>query len=105
MIRDAEEAMMETPEERDATGEVPSDPRYRTYTEMRKITMGSRNGEMVFKVEPISRDEQLHRTGNFEEDGQLYLVRCYNCDYANGRENRIDHVAKGECAWCGWKEK
>lgn len=71
---------------------------------MKKITMGHRDGKMVFRVDQISRDEQLHRRGNFEEDGQLYLVRCYNCDYANGRENRIDHVAKGECAWCGWSE-
>lgn len=71
---------------------------------MRKITMGHRNDGPIFKVDPISRDEQLHRKPNFEENGQLYLVRCYNCDIANGRENHVYSVAKGQCAWCGWPE-
>ena len=37
-------------------------------------------------------------------DGGLYLVRCYECDSLNGLENRLTDVARGVCAWCGWKE-
>lgn len=67
--------------------------------------MGHRNGEVRFKIDPISRDEQLKRRGNFEEKGKLYLVRCYSCDPVNGRENYMGAVASGTCAWCGWSEK
>ena len=44
--------------------------------------------------EPNFRDEQ----------GQLYLVRCYSCDSKHGSENFVISVASGECAWCGWKD-
>ena len=67
--------------------------------------MGQRDGEMKFKIDPISREEQLHRRGNFEEGGKLYLLRCYNCDHANGRENHMGSVASGTCAWCGWSDR
>lgn len=38
-------------------------------------------------------------------DGQLFLVRCYECGGKNGRENWALAVASGQCAWCGWSEK
>ena len=44
--------------------------------------------------EPNFRDEQ----------GELYLVRCYACDSENGRENYAMLVSSGTCAWCGWKD-
>jgi len=34
------------------------------------------------------------------KDGQLYLVRCPQCE----RENYAMNVALGVCAWCGWDE-
>lgn len=41
------------------------------------------------------------------KEGRLYLVRCFACPDAGerGRENWALVVAKGECAWCGWKEE
>ena len=39
-----------------------------------------------------------------DEDGQLFLVRCFVCDEVYGRENWAPAVASGECAWCGWHE-
>lgn len=45
------------------------------------------------------------RRPNFRgEDGNLFLVRCYNCDPHKGRENYIAAAATGKCAWCGWDE-
>ena len=41
---------------------------------------------------------------NFRKDNTLYLVRCFACDHALGRENYGPAVASGECAWCGWRE-
>lgn len=61
--------------------------------------------EMKFAIDPISRDEQLLGRGNFEENGKLYLLRCYNCDHINGKENYMSMVASGRCAWCGWSEE
>jgi len=55
----------------------------------------------------ITREDQLKHKENFEgADGQLYLVRCYNCDPRGliGRENWGPAVATGRCAWCGWSE-
>lgn len=43
---------------------------------------------------------------NFRDaDGQLYLVRCYNCGGIRGKENYAMAVSSGTCAWCGWKDK
>lgn len=42
---------------------------------------------------------------NFKYKGKLFLVRCFNCEPQNGRENYLPAVASGQCAWCGWKEK
>lgn len=39
-----------------------------------------------------------------DEEGQLFLVRCYACDPKFGKENYAMIVAKGICAWCGWRE-
>ena len=45
------------------------------------------------------------RPPNFRNaEGQLFLVRCFNCDKQHGRENRLASVAGGCCAWCGWAE-
>jgi hypothetical protein len=45
------------------------------------------------------------RPPNFrDENGKLFLVRCFACG-EHGRENYAMVVAKGECAWCGWKEE
>lgn len=50
---------------------------------------------------PVNQD----REPNFRnEDGKLYLVRCFACDPEHGRENYIPAVASGQCVWCGWKE-
>jgi hypothetical protein len=73
--------------------------------DVRRITMGQRDGEMKFKVDPISRAEQVNRKPNFEVNGKLYLVRCYSCDFANGRENHVGMVAASECAHCGWSDR
>lgn len=45
------------------------------------------------------------RGPNFrDEAGNLYLVRCYNCEPKYGRENWVVAAADGRCAWCGWKD-
>jgi hypothetical protein len=45
------------------------------------------------------------RAPNFRNDeGQLYLVRCFRCDPVHGRENWAINVASGVCTWCGWQE-
>lgn len=35
----------------------------------------------------------------FEDDGQLFLVRCPKC----GRENYLPAVATGQCVFCGYE--
>jgi hypothetical protein len=46
------------------------------------------------------------RSPNFTSlEGKFFLVRCYNCDKDNGRENSTIAVASGVCAFCGWSEK
>lgn len=44
------------------------------------------------------------RPPNFRENGQLYLVRCFECGGEQGRENYAPAVPTGQCAWCGWCE-
>jgi len=45
------------------------------------------------------------RHPNFrDEDGRLYLVRCFACAPDKGFENYVLAVARGVCAWCGWRE-
>lgn len=39
-----------------------------------------------------------------DDDGKLYLTRCYACEPDHGRENYLPAVASGVCAWCGWHE-
>ena len=39
------------------------------------------------------------------DEGRLYLVHCFACGGASGKENYAMAVADGECAWCGWKDK
>ena len=41
----------------------------------------------------------------FDENGKFYLVRCYECEPDEGRENYLIAVASGQCAWCAWKGK
>ena len=46
------------------------------------------------------------RAPNFRDDeGKLYLVRCFACESEYGRENLAVGVAAGMCVWCGWKEE
>ena len=46
------------------------------------------------------------RDANFRDDqGNLFLVRCFACEPQRGRENYAFSVASGVCAWCGWKEQ
>ena len=46
------------------------------------------------------------RRPNFrDEEGKLYLVRCFVCDEEHGRENWVVAVASGTCAFCGWAEE
>jgi len=47
----------------------------------------------------IAKKQEQHP--NFRnEDGKLFLVRCFACD----RENWAPAVATGACEWCGWSE-
>lgn len=39
------------------------------------------------------------------EEGKLFLVRCYECGGDQGTENYALAVASGQCAFCGWEEK
>lgn len=42
---------------------------------------------------------------NFRDNnGKLFLVRCFACRPEHGTENWAPVVATGQCAWCGWKE-
>lgn len=43
-----------------------------------------------------------YRAPNFQADGKLYLMRCYECGGERGRENYALMVPTGQCAWCGW---
>ena len=53
----------------------------------------------------MSRVVTNNRAPNFRsKEGNLFLVRCFNCDHKNGRENWGPAVASGRCAWCGWEE-
>lgn len=46
------------------------------------------------------------RPPNFRNnDGQLYLKRCFACEPDCGRENWAMAVASGQCCWCGWTEE
>ena len=53
----------------------------------------------------ISLKEQLKGPNFLGDNGQLFLVRCYNCAEGNGRENWGPVVATGHCAWCGWADE
>lgn len=62
----------------------------------------SRREEAVSGKDKVKQD----RPPNFrDEDGNLFLVRCFKCAPDKGRENYMPSVASGQCAWCGWKEK
>ena len=52
------------------------------------------------KFQDINQD----RIPNFrsDDDGSLFLVRCFACEPERGRENWAPEVASGRCAWCGW---
>ena len=45
------------------------------------------------------------RPPNFRKNGQLFLIRCFECEPKRGRENWGMSVAAGVCAWCGWSDK
>lgn len=46
------------------------------------------------------------RQPNFRDaTGKLHLVRCFACDQERGIENWGPSVAKGNCVFCGWREK
>jgi len=45
------------------------------------------------------------RKPNFrDEEGNLFLVRCFVCGGDYGTENWAGAVATGQCAFCGWEE-
>jgi len=48
------------------------------------------------------QDREPNFRGKF---GNLFLVRCFECDPEHGRENYAMNVATGVCTWCGWHEK
>lgn len=55
----------------------------------------------------ITKQQQLKNKANFiGTDGNLYLVRCMNCNDIGerGRENYAPAVSSGQCAWCGWSD-
>ena len=59
--------------------------------------------ESAFGVAAGSAPSFQDRRPNFrDEEGNLYLVRCYHCSPEHGRENYAPAVATGTCAWCGW---
>ena len=39
-----------------------------------------------------------------DEDGKLFLVRCFACEPNRGLENYAVAVATGRCYRCGWTE-
>lgn len=55
-------------------------------------------------LEKITKQDQLKKP-NFKSKGSLYLLRCYNCDPINGKENYSMAIPTGTCAWCGWSNK
>jgi len=57
------------------------------------------------KTNPIVNMRQRLLPNFRDEQGRLFLVRCYACDSERGRENYLMAVASGACAWCGWKDK
>lgn len=57
------------------------------------------------EMKRLNRKDGRHRNlspPNFTENGQFYLVRCFECGGAMGTENYIPLVASGQCAFCGW---
>jgi len=46
------------------------------------------------------------RAPNFRNDeGRLFLVRCFACDPQRGTQNWAMAVASGTCAFCGWSDE
>jgi hypothetical protein len=58
------------------------------------------NAGELKQVNPEARQD---RPPNFRDNGKLFLIRCFVCGDEYGRENHAMYVARGECAWCGWK--
>jgi len=38
------------------------------------------------------------------QDGKLYLVRCFACGGDDGTENYVAAIAASVCSFCGWKD-
>lgn len=49
----------------------------------------------------VNQDQSPNFRG---KDGSLFLVRCFACGDSYGRENWAMAVARGTCAFCGWRE-
>lgn len=63
---------------------------------------GTRENEDAFAAHPVTVQD---RPPNFRgDDGSLYLIRCFVCAPATGKENWAVNVARGLCTWCGWSE-
>jgi hypothetical protein len=45
----------------------------------------------------MNNDIRRGKGFGFESQGQVYMVRCFEC----GRENHVSLVAAGICVWCG----
>lgn len=67
----------------------------------------NRRNETAIRCSKCKRDTSAPKEfdwrnvpGNFEDKGQVFLVRCPRCR----KENPTGAVATGKCAFCGWQE-
>lgn len=67
---------------------------------------GGRRASAGYVHITMQRDTINDRHPNFrDENGRLFLVRCFACSAEHGKENWAGAVAAGECAHCGWVER
>jgi hypothetical protein len=60
----------------------------------------------VYPKNKSNTENPNERDPNFRDDeGKLFLVRCFVCDKKHGEENYAMAVSSGICAWCGWKDE
>jgi hypothetical protein len=54
-----------------------------------------------FMPAPIGPNE---KDPNTRENGTLQLRKCYVC-VPTGRTNQPHMISRGQCAWCGWRDR